>query len=374
MKDKVKSILNDEKKKTLLILIIVTIIIIAIVITIFLVVKPDAKKNFNTTTTKTTTTKEKDLFRGFDTKEFNYTDSSIKVTYDLKSKHEFIYANGEDKKTIYTNDTKNEYYYELNLDNGAILFKEQKYNSNLNAYEFTGKNYKFTGEANITDYLVVSTCENDSYSIIAKDQKNNVYVFKNPDKEFNITYIINNLNKTKLISKASKIGYYNYNNYPYKECNEYDLIYLDTSNNIRYLSGKNALFFDEAYYRYIGSSELGNIIYVLKDGLMQYEDNSKNLNDGNHNINYMGSFYVSENNTDIIYIIGTDGYIYKIENFSSSSSTILKKLKETRLKKIGTKIITDNNNYATDKTIIKVEFETGEIFEFPVVKEFELLK
>lgn len=372
MKEKLKNILNDEKKRSLFILMIVTIIIIAVIITLFLVVNSKSQKSLEPTTTTTTTTKEKDLFKGFDTKEYDYSESNIKVTYDLKSKHEFVYANGEDKKNIYTTDDKSEYYYELNLDNGAILFKEQKYNSNLNAYEFTGKNYKFEGDASITDYLVVSTCKNETYSIIAKDTKNNVYVFKTPEEHFDITYIINNLKKTKLISKVSKIGYYNYNNYPYKECNEYDLIYLDTESNIRYISGKNALFFDDAYFRYIGSPDKGNIIYVLKDGLMHYEDNNKKLNDGNYNINYMGSFYILDNDTENIYIIGTNGYLYKIDN-SNISSTIIKKVKDTRLKKIGTKVITDNNNYATDKKAIKMEFEDGEILEFPAVMEFELL-
>lgn len=371
MKEKLKNILNDEKKKSLFILMIVTIIIIAIIVTLFLVVNEESKKSIEPTTT-TTTTKEKDLFKGFDTKEFDYSESNIKVTYDLKSKHEFVYANGEDKKTIYTTDDKLEYYYELNLDNGAILFKEQKYNSNLNAYEFTGKNYKFGSDASITDYLVVTTCENEKYSIIAKDNKNNVYVFKTPDKSFDINYIINNLKKIKLISKAKKIGYYNYNNYPYKECNEYDLIYLDSENNIRYIDGKNSLFFDDAYYRYIGSPDKGNIIYVLKDGLMHYEDNSKKLNDGNYNIKYMGSFYILNNETEDIYIMGTDGYLYRVGN-ENTSSAILKKVKETRIKKIGTKVITDNNNYATDKMTIKVEFEDEEILELSEVMEFELL-
>lgn len=372
MKEKLKNIFNDEKKKSLFILMIVTIIIIAAIITLFFVVNNDSKKSIESTTA-TTTTKEKDLFRGFNTKEFEYLESNIKVTYDLKSKHEFIYANGEDKKTIYTNATKSEYYYELSLANGAILFKEQKYNSNLNAYEFTGKNYKFESDASITDYLVVTTCENENYSIIAKDNKNNVYVFKTPDKTFDINYIINNLKKTKLISKAKKIGYYNYNNYPYKECNEYDLIYLDNENNVRYIEGKNSLFFDDAYYRYIGLPDKGNIIYVLKDGLMQYEENIKKLNDGNYNIKYMGSFYLLNNDSEDIYIIGTDGYLYKIGN-GNSSSAILKKVKDTRIKKIGTKVITDTNNYATDKMTIKMEFEDKEILELSEVMEFELLK
>ena len=375
MKEKWRHIIEDEKKKTLLILILVTIILSVFLVTIILIVTNKKENKVSTTTKTTLSTKVKDIFKGFNSTEYNYDINSPSITYDLKSKHEFIYANGEDKKTIYTNYKGKELYYELNLDNGKILFKEARYNNNLSAYEFTGLNYSFEATTNITDYLVVATCEKDQYSIIAKDSKANIYVFNSPNEEFGIDYIINNIKSIKVISKVSKVGYYNYNNYPHRECNEYDLVYLDTLGNVRYIVGKNALFFEDAYYRFIGDTSKENFIYDLKNGLMQYDTGeTKNLNDGNYNINYMGSFYTLNNDIEDLYIICTKGYVYKIANFNFDSSVILKKVNNTRIKKIGTRVVKDSNDYATDKHTVKIEFEDNEVLELASVNEFELLK
>lgn len=376
MKEKLANILRDEKKKTLLILIVVTLIISIILVTLILVMDKNKKMSANKTTlTTTTSTKLRDIFRGFETTEYSFSEETSKtVTYDLKSKHEFIYANGEDKKTIYTNFANKELYYEVSLNDGKMFFKEQRYNSNLKAYEFTGKNYSFDADSKITDYLVVQTCAEDTYSIIAKDAKSNVYVFDTPDTDFDIDYVIKNLKQIKVISKVKKIGYYNYNNYPHRECNEYDLVYLDNTDNVRYIVGKNALFFDDVYYRYIGSGKNANYIYVLKDGLMQFDNgNTKKLNDGNYNITYMGSFYTLDNEIENLYIIATNGYIYKIENFKEDSSTVLEKVNKTRIEKIGTRVETDDKNYAKDTVTVKILFEDNEVIELTNVYEYELL-
>lgn len=376
MKEKLKEIMNDERKRTLFILISVTLVIsISLIILIFVVNNKKDDKEINKTIPITTTSKVRDIFRGFETKEYNFNEETSKsVNYDYKSRHEFIYANGEDKKTIYTNYKNKELYYEVSLNNGVIIFNEQRYNPNLSAYEFTGKNYRFDGTSKITDYLVVPTCEEDTYSIIAKDDKGSIYVFNTPESEFDINYIIANIKKTKVISSVKKIGYYNYNNYPHRECNEYDLIYLDTSNNIRYVVGKNALFFEDVYYRYIGSGNGGNFIYVLKDGLMQFDNGeTKKLNDGKYNITYMGSFYTLNGESENLYIIGTNGYVYKLTDFNSKSSVVLEKVNKTRIKRIGSRVETDEANYAKDTVTIKIEFEDNEVLEISESHEFELL-
>lgn len=374
MKEKLRNLLKDEKKRTLFILIIVALVITFSLITVIIVVDNKKEIKESTPSSTTTSTKVKDIFRGYTKKEFNFNEETTKsISYDVKSRHEFIYANGEDRKTIYTN-KKDELYYEVSLNDGVIIFNEQKYNSTLRAYEFTGKNYKFESDAKITDYLVVPTCEDDTYSIIAKDVKSNIYVFNTPEGEFDINYIIKNIKQNKVISKVKKIGYYTYNNYPHHECNEYDLIYLDTSDNIRYVVGKNALFFDDVYYRYVGAGTNGNYIYVLKDGLMQFDSgNTKKLNDGKSNITYMGSFYTLNNDTENVYIIGTNGYVYKLESFDTSSSTVLEKVNKTRIKTIGTRVETDSNNYAKETVTVKIEFENNEIIELSNVYEYELL-
>lgn len=108
---------------------------------------------------------------------------------------------------------------------------------------------------------------------------------------------------------------------------------------------------------------------------MQYDTGeTKNLNDGNYNINYMGSFYTLNNDIEDLYIICTKGYVYKIANFNFDSSVILKKVNNTRIKKIGTRVVKDSNDYATDKHTVKIEFEDNEVLELASVNEFELLK
>lgn len=373
MKLKLKEILDDEKKRTLVILVIVVIILMSSILGTFMIFNKTKKESPQITNRVTESSKKKDIFRGFETKEINY-DTEIKVNYDLASKHEFIYANGSERVTIYTNYKEQELLYELNLEDGVILFKEQRYNKSLNAYEFTSKVYKFSGEANITDYIVAPSCEQDMYSIIAKDSKGNVYVFNTPTTEFGINDILANFKKIKIISASSKVGYYNYNNYPHKDCNEYDLIYLDTSNNVRYINKNNKLFYDDAYFSYLGSEEYDNFVYVLKTGLMKYESSSNSyLNDGDYNIYYMGSFYTLNENNEDLYIIGTNGYLYKISNFSSSSSQILKPVRTEKVKKIGTRIITNEQGYATDKRTIRFEFMNDEVLEIGEIYAFELL-
>ena len=158
-------------------------------------------------------------------------------------------------------------------------------------------------------------------------------------------------------------------------CVNYELVYLDTSNNVRYLSGKNQLFFDSAYYRYIGSKDYDNFVYVLKNGLMKYDigNNSSYLYDGNYHIKYMGSFYSLNNNQEDLYIIGTDGYLYIIKNLSESSEVLLTRVNNQLIKRIGTRVITTTNDFATDKSRLIVEFVNGETLEIDEIYDYELL-
>lgn len=370
-KDKIKKIFQDEKKRAIIILVVVLIILITLIlITLFATKKTN--ENSKTTTTRTTTTKKVNVFKGYDTQEINLDET---ISYDVTKNYEFIYASGSDNKTIYTLKDDLELLYELSLDSGAIIFKEQRYNQELSAYEYTSKTYTYKADYNITDYIVATTCEQDTYSIVALDEKKNIYVFNSLPDEFNIQDILSNFTKVKTISTAKKIGYYNENNNPNNMCSNYELIYLDNSNNVRYLADKNQLFFDDAYYRYIGSRDYDNFVYVLKSGLMKYDigNNSSYLYDGNYHIKYKGSFYTSNNNQEDLYIIGDDGYLYIIKNLTEESSVLLERVHNEIVKKIGTRVITNDQDFATDKSKLIIEFNDGKIIEIAEIYSYELL-
>lgn len=371
IKDKIKSLFQDEKKRAIIILIVVIILLVAI-ITIALVINKKMNNDIPITTNRTTTSKKVNIFKGYDAKEIILDNN---ISYDIEKNYEFIYANGEDKKTVYTNKDNLELLYELTLVDGSIVFTEQRHNNELNAYEFTGKTYTYKADNKITDFVVATTCDQDVYSIVAIDDKKNVFVFNSLEDEFNINDIITGFTKTKTISTAKKVGYYNESNNPNNMCVNYELVYLDTSNNVRYLSGKNQLFFDSAYYRYIGSKDYDNFVYVLKNGLMKYDigNNSSYLYDGNYHIKYMGSFYSLNNNQEDLYIIGTDGYLYIIKNLSESSEVLLTRVNNQLIKRIGTRVITTTNDFATDKSRLIVEFVNGETLEIDEIYDYELL-
>lgn len=371
IKDKIKAILQDEKKRAIIILVIV-IILLASIITITLLVNKQMHENNKPITTRITTTKKVNIFKGYNTKEITPVNN---ISYDVEKNYEFIYAKGEDKKTIYTNKDNLELFYELTLTNGTILFTEQRHNNELDAYEYTGKTYTYKTENNITDFIVATTCEQDVYSIVAIDEKKNIWLFNSLEDEFDINDILAGFTKVKTISTAKKVGYYNESNNPNNMCINYELIYLDNSNHVRYLTGKNQLFFDSAYYRYIGSKDYDNFVYVLKSGLMKYDigNNSSYLYDGNYHIKYRGSFYSVKNNQEDLYIIGTDGYLYVIKNLNESSDVLLTRVNDQLIKKIGTRVITTTNDFATDKSKLIIEFVNEETLEIDEIYAYELL-
>lgn len=371
IKDKIKALFQDEKKRAIIILVLV-VIILAAIITIALLVHKKMQADNTPTTTRITTTKKVDVFKGYNTTEITPNNN---ITYNLEKNYEFIYAKGEDRKTIYTNKADLELLYELTLVDGTILFTEQRHNDELNAYEYTGKTYTYKVDNKITDFIVATTCEQDVYSIAAIDEKKNIWLFNSLEEEFNINDILEGFSKVKTISPAKKIGYYNDSNNPNNMCVSYELIYLDNSNHVRYLTGKNQLFFDSAYYRYIGSKDYDNFVYVLKNGLMKYDigNNSSYLYDGNYHIKYRGSFYTINNNQEDLYIIGTDGYLYVIKNLTESSEVLLTRVSDELIKRIGTRVITTDNDFATDKSKLIVEFVDEKTLEIAEIYAYELL-
>ena len=90
MKEKWRHIIEDEKKKTLLILILVTIILSVFLVTIILIVTNKKENKVSTTTKTTLSTKVKDIFKGFNSTEYNYDINSPSITYDLKSNNRIL--------------------------------------------------------------------------------------------------------------------------------------------------------------------------------------------------------------------------------------------------------------------------------------------
>lgn len=372
MKEKFNNIIESDEKRAFIILIIVTVIIVSSVLTIYLLTTKSDKKDDITTTTKVSTTDRKDIFKGYKTYEIDYEKD---ISYDLEKRHEFIFATDNDETIIYTRKDDLELFYELSLVGGSISFQEQRYNNELKAYEFTGKKYSYKKDKDIVAFKVVKTCSNEKYAIIAMDTAGNVYSYETPEEEYNIVDILNNFKLHKTISKAKRVGYYNLSNVPNIDCEGYILVYEDISNNIRTLEKKNPLFFDTAYYRYLGKNYSDQYIYVFKDGKMKYDigNNEKFINDGNYHIYYRGYFYEETSVSNNIYIISKDGYLYKIENMNEESSQILTKMNDSRIKKVGTKVIKTTNDFATDKLRLIIEFDTEDILEIEEISDFELI-
>lgn len=362
-----KEVLEDERKRPWVVLWCVTVLLVSGLLTVIILTdKHEIKKEEKETTL--VSTKSKDRFKGYKTITIDYDKN---IYYDYEKRYEFIYASGEDSKIIYTSVDDNELYYELKLDNGNIVFKEQKYKSDKNAYIYTGKTYTSNNEVAFTDYIVAQSAVLDNYAILALDKNKNVYCFKSPTGEFGIDYIINNLVKQKTITKVKKIGYYNYSNDPLKG-SIYELVYLDETDAVRTFEKKNPLFFNKAYYRYVGNSEDINFIYVLKDGKMIIEGNNNYVYDGSYPLKYRGSFY-TYNDHENIYLINREGYLFILEDFTVGTKNLVTRYKNVKIKRIGSKTIKDKDDFATSKDKILIEFEDGEYLEIDNAYEFEVL-
>lgn len=272
------------------------------------------------------------------------------------------------------------YMYDLSLDNGILIFKEHKIvwlddgNSKLVS---TNKKYEFKTTKQITNYVLGTTCDAFTYEITLVDEEGTVYNYVNNQEQYSddITSLINSIKKVKTISPAKKIGYYGLNNSPNVTCNGYQMIYVDKNNNIRYLNNK--LFFNDAYYRFIGA-DFNDVVYILNDGTMvfdYYADKYAKLRNKDEIIKYRGSFYTMDDKTnkEDLYIIGTDLYLYKIPSLSSESSVLLKRVSEEKIKNIGTQSQKNSDGFVTDEKRLIVEFSDGEVFKLDTIKEFELL-
>ena len=339
-----------EKKKNIII-VISSCIVLFIALTVLLVVNIKAEKkekNLIKYTQSTTTGKLIDkTFKGYKA----YTiDEEVSYSLPLEKYYEFVYtanASGD-----FDNEYKgNVYNYTLEIVDGELLFRESLLKDNDMGYEETNMTYEFRGEGKITSFLVVKSNERA------------------------ITKIIANIKKVKTLTKVKRVGYYNYSNVPTMRNKGYDLIYEDEAGTIRYLLDKNGLFYDDAYYRYLGSDMGSEFIYVLKDGLMRFSLDERVLNDGNSNIYYRGSFYTydEDKQKEDVYIIGKDAYLYRISDLQIGSLPLINRVSVEKIKRIGTQVIRDENNFATSMQKVLVEFADGELLNIDNTYAFELL-
>lgn len=362
-----------EKKKIIEFIVIIIFVILITSLIIFNILSTSEKKEQNEATKPQTSALIDKTFRGYQVEELIYDKD---ITYDYKSRYEFRYGDTSNKEIFIQTKYNKLYCYTITLDKGVLLFKESLYTPEKDAYESTNQVYEFTESSNIVSFAVGSKGDMLSYTILALDKDSNVYMYEANGND-SITTLISKIKKKKTISKASKIGFYLMNNAPFFEGQMNEAIYVDKNNNIRTFDNKNSLFFDTAYYRYIGSDNFDQVVYVLKDGLMKYAtgNTNKNLNDGNHNIKYRGSFYKVDEETmqEDIYIISTDGYLYSIKNNSSKNKVILKKENPEKIKKIGYQYIRGVNGYATTERNILIQFTDSTTIKFAAVSDYELL-
>lgn len=362
-----------EKNKIIefIVVIIFVILIIGIVICNFLF--NDEKKNKEENTKPQTSALIDKTFRGYQVDELNYEKD---ISYDYESRHEFRYGDTSNKEIFIQTKQNKLFCYTVTLEKGILLFKESLYNSSKDAYESTNQVYEFTENSNITSFAIGYEKDLYAYTILALDKDSNVYVYEANGND-TITTLISKIKKRKTISKASKIGFYLMNNAPFFEGQVNEAIYVDQNGNIRYLDSKNSLFFETAYYRYIGSDNFDQVVYVLKDGLMKYStgNTNKNLNTGDNNIKYRGSFYKldEETMTEDIYIISTDGYLYKIKGVNSKSKVILEKFNQEKIKKIGYQYLRGTDGYATTERNIIIQFDDLTTIKIDSVSDYELL-
>lgn len=366
--DKIKIFIKNNKK--CFVIIFMVVVVVASGIMLYLLHEKKSKPEVITTST-TATNNESKLFRGY--KVYEALQGNI-VTYNLKNKYEFIYPSSSNEAIMALNNGE-EYVYEVILSNGQLSFLEQVIiEGEQISLKYTHNSFDTNFSELISSFFVVHTCEASEYTIIALDKKKNVYRFSATGDE-SIQDIIKGFKKVKTISGIKNIGYYNLNNTPYITCEGYELVYEDINGNIRHLDD-NKLFFNDAYYSFIGADYYDQLVYVLKDGTMRFGiGNSAKLNDGDAIIKYRGSFYyLGEDNTkEDLYIISDDDYLYFVENMNESSSPKLSRLRESKIKKIGMQVMTNSESFTTNYYRVIVLFEDGETFKIENISGIDML-
>ena len=364
LREKVNRFFDDDRKRSIFILCIVVILLIGALIAAYYYTVYNATeepKSEPTTVSKITTD---NLFRGYQVKDLN--DNSYSL--DLASKHEIVYSSNK-KTPISTCVDDLELIYEVSLKDGNLEFDELRKDEILGGQVYTNNKYFLKLDKKITNFVIGYNCTSFEYTILVLDESNNIYRYENTNtSNMSMKDIVNSFQKVKTISTPKKIGYYNYNNEAFLECAQSKMVYLDKANNIRLLDKKNTLFYDTVYYTYLGNEDNGDVVYVFKDKLMKYSNIDEYLNNGVSEIQYRGSFHDDKN----LFIISSDNYLYKISLTEEFSNPVLTSIGNSKIKRIGSRIVGENN-YVTNKNSIIIEFENGENVKFDVTYEYEIL-
>ena len=359
-----------KDRRTLFIMIIVIVVSLITGVSLLLLQDDTPPKSIPVTTT---TQKNAELFKGY--RRYDLTDDD--PLYDVEKMYEFTYADSS-KKSFSLSNSSGEFVYEVSRESGTLTFSEQQYkdDADLLSLEYTGNVYTSDISHDITDFLIAQECDTPNFSLYMIDKNNRVYGYEYYGDTLEITEFIAEIRRYNTISSVKEIGYYTLNNTPSVTCSGGVPIYVDSSNNVRYLSGKNELFFADAYFKFIGADYRDQLVYVLNDGTMQFAvgNTDSKLYDGNNHIKYRGSFYsLNDDESENLYILGTDNYLYEIVNLSEESGVLLNKVRDKKVTSIGSQIITSSDDFATDQYRVIVLFEDDESINFSQVYNFEVL-
>lgn len=364
LKEKIRIFFDDDKKRSIFILVVVIMLLIGALIAAYYYTVYNVKETPRQRTTTISKKTTDNLFRGYKVSEMN--DNSYSL--DLASKHEIVYATNT-KTTISTCVDDLELLYEASIKGGNLEFNELRKDEVLGGQVYTNNKYYLRLDKKITNFVVGYNCTNFEYTILVLDESNNIYKYENTHESYmSMASIVNNFIKVKTISTPKKIGYYNYNNEAFLECPQSKMVYLDKSDNIRLLDNKNTLFFETVYYTYLGNEENGDVVYVFKDKLMKFSNIDEYISNGTSNVLYKGSFHDDKN----LFIISSDNYLYKVSLTEDFNSTIITPISKSKIKRIGSRIVGEND-FVTNKKSIIIEFENKENVKFDVAYEYELL-
>lgn len=364
MKRKKRSFYLDSEQKWL----IAIIIIISLSVAIGVVCYKNTQETPNVTHGVTNKRNNDKLFVGY--KIYNMADLKD-VKYDAEKRYKFTYADTKKKsiKLKYYNDT---YVADLSIQNNNLIIEEQVMRQN--ELHFTGNRYTFRATSGIKSFIVGSTCDDLVYSVLILDNAGNVYQYNATNNNALVSNITYNIKKVNTISGAKNIGIYTFNNNPPVKCAGYEAIYVDQNDNVRYL-GTDNLFYHNNPYRYIGSASKKQYVNVWSGGTMKFAVGNENeLRNNTSLIKYRGSFYKLNKDSEDLYIIGTDSYLYAIKNLSEKSDYVLKPVKEVKIKRLGYQKQKDENDVAIDQMMLIFEFTDETILKIEDVNAFEVLE
>ena len=201
-------------------------------------------------------------------------------------------------------------------------------------------NFSYLGEVDRIMMYKYCNCNDDCIKIVALTEEGTIYALDIPK------YMSEHVTFEPIASsiKFTNIGYVGELNYP-DICGINGLAATNSEKTV--IFNDKLEVFNQDYYSYIGNQE--RTLYVYPDGSIKLYDNDvfNNIDDIKIKEAFLGS-------DDLYYVIGTDDYLYKIENYEA------KKINNTKVVKIGAR--------TKDDAVLSIIV----IFEDATAKKFDL--